>query len=622
MAKKNKGAGTSAQKGTAAHKIKLGVSLFVPLILVLGIIPLIVQMQLIPLPVDVHGFWTQDSAADFFSYYKSKALLLTAIYMICVFGYYKAQGLQDKLFQDKSLYLYFGAAAVFALFALLSTVFSNYISIAIWGGPERCEGLVMLLIYLIIMLYALWAYLHKPEFRYIILPLGFLTLITGLLGVFQFWGHDLFTTSFGKSIIIPEAYRSQGELKLLFEKGKIYGTMYHYNYMGSFGAMMVPLFLVLSLFLKERKQQIFCGIMTIIALFALLGSTSRAGIIGLSLATVCFLIFFGKKLLQHYKVTLGCIAVLVVFVIGVNMATGGLALARIPSLLNDMKALVSSSDVDYHDEIAVRHVDLQSDVATFTFQGDTLTIQKNSNHQPVFTINDGEQITAPAENSSLTVGDNHKIEIQYVPINEQNTPFLGIYLGDKIEFILGLYDDGFSFVDSRMNKIDYEEAPSIGFQGKEKLGSARGYIWSRSMPILLDSLLIGKGPDTFFAEFPQGDLLGKLYAYDTTQMIVDKPHNLYLQIGIDEGGIALLAFLVMMFAYLIDSFRLYALRKEYDPRQAVGAALALAIIGYLGAGFFNDSIVSVAPIFWALFGVGVAVNQINRKQIANDKIKQ
>ena len=57
---------------------------------------------------------------------------------------------------------------------------------------------------------------------------------------------------------------------------------------------------------------------------------------------------------------------------------------------------------------------------------------------------------------------------------------------------------------------------------------------------------IGKGPDTFFAEFPQGDLLGKLYAYDTTQMIVDKPHNLYLQIGINEGGIALLAFLVMM----------------------------------------------------------------------------
>ena len=215
-------------------------------------------------------------------------------------------------------------------------------------------------------------------------------------------------------------------------------------------------------------------------------------------------------------------ALLVVFVFGVNMVTGGLALARIPSLLNDMKALVSSSDVDYHDEIPVRHIDLQQDTATFTFQDGTLTIQKNSNHQPVFTTGDGQTLTAPGEDCSLTAG-NYKMELQYVPINDVNTPFLGIYLGDKIEFILGLYDEGFAFVDSRMNKIAYEEAPSIGFQGKEKLGSARGYIWSRSLPLMMDSLLIGQGPDTFFAEFPQGDLLGKLYAYDSAQTIVDKP---------------------------------------------------------------------------------------------------
>lgn len=210
--------------------------------------------------------------------------------------------------------------------------------------------------------------------------------------------------------------------------------------------MMVPLFLVLALFLKERKQQIFCGAMTIISLFVLLGSTSRAGIIGLALAAVCFLIFFGKKLVQHYKATLGCVALLVVFVFGVNMVTGGLALARIPSLLNDMKALVSSSDVDYHDEIPVRHIDLQQDTATFTFQDGTLTIQKNSNHQPVFTTGDGQTLTAPGEDCSLTAG-NYKMELQYVPINDVNTPFLGIYLGDKIEFILGLYDEGFAFVD-------------------------------------------------------------------------------------------------------------------------------------------------------------------------------
>ena len=334
-----------AQRQVNKQKIN-AIYLFVPIILVLGVIPLIVQMRLVPLSADVRVFWTQNSAADFFSYYKSKALILVVIYMLCVFGYYKAQGMKDKLLQNRSLYLYFGATAIFTLFALLSTALSDYKSIAVWGGPERCEGIIMILVYLFLMLYALWAYLHKPEFRYIVLPLGVLTCITGFLGVFQFWGHDIFFTEWGQKLIIPEVYRSQGELKGLFPEGKIYGTMYHYNYMGSFGAMMVPLFLVLALFAKERKQQIFCGLMTVIALFVLLGSTSRAGVIGLALTAVCFLIIFGRKLVQHYKVTLGCLAVVVIFVIGINIVTGGLALARIPSLFNDMKALVSSNDVD------------------------------------------------------------------------------------------------------------------------------------------------------------------------------------------------------------------------------------------------------------------------------------
>lgn len=606
MAKKQKAEAVRLEKKEA---VKLGIGLFAPLILVLGVIPLIVRMKLVWLPENAAPFWTQDYASDFFSYYKSRALMLTAVYMVAVFGFYKASGLKSQVRQNKALRFYFGGAAVLAVFTFLSTLFSDYKGIALWGGPERCEGMFMMLIYLLIMLYAMWAFSHKPAFKYIAVPLGVLTFITGFLGVFQFFGHDIFTTDFGKRLIVPASYLAQGELKMLFPYGKIYGTMYHYNYMGSFGAMMVPLFLVLTLFLKDRKAKIFCGAAAVAALFALLGSTSRAGIVGVLLAAVCFVAIFAKKLKEHYKVTAGCAAALLILVLVVNIATGGLALARIPSLLNDVKALVSASDMDYHNEIPVRHIDLQADSATFTFQNDTLTIQKNSNNQPVFASGSGQTATAPAQDAGLTVGG-HNLELQYV----NNVPYLGLYIGDSIEFILGLYDEGFAFVDSRMNIIHYEEAPYIGFEGKEKLGSARGYIWSRSLPVMLERPILGHGADTFIAEFPQGDLLGKLYAYGTTQMLVDKPHNLYLQMGISYGVVALLVFIAMMAAYIIDSFRLYALREKYSVTQAVGTAVTLAVIGYLGAGFFNDSIVSVAPIFWALFGVGVAINQLNKKE--------
>ena len=611
MAKKQKTAALQPEKRDA---VKPGIGMFIPLILVLGVIPLLVRMKLVWLPEAAAPFWTQDYAADFFSYYKSRALMLTAVYMVAVYGFYKSAGLKGSLRKNNALKIYFAGAAVLAVLAFLSALFSDYKGIAIWGGPERCEGMFMMFVYLLIMLYAMWAFSHKPEFTYIAVPLGVLTFITGFLGVFQFFGHDLFTTDFGKSLIVPASYLAQGELKMLFPYGKIYGTMYHYNYMGSFGAMMVPLFLVLTLFLQDKKARVFCGAATVVSLFALLGSTSRAGIVGVVLAAVCFIVIFAKKLKEHSKITAGCVGALLVLVLIVNIATGGLALARIPSLFNDLGALVSSSDVDYHNEIPVRHIDLQNDQVTFEFQNDTLMIQKNSNNQPVFVSSSGQTATAPAQDSSLTV-DGRTFELQYV----NNVPYLGLYLGDSIEFIVGLYDEGFCFVDSRMNRIDYVEAPSIGFDGKEKLGSARGYIWSRSLPVMLESPVFGHGADTFFAEFPQGDLLGKLYSYGTTQMIVDKPHNLYLQMGISYGVIALIAFVVMMMAYLIDSFKLYALREKYSVQQTIGAAIALAVIGYLGAGFFNDSIVSVAPVFWALFGIGVAMNQLNKKENATEE---
>lgn len=621
MTKKQKNSVPVKSNRKNSTQLKLGLASTLPLILILGIIPLVVHMQLVPVSANVQSFWKDNYATDFFSYYKSRLLILTAIYMIFAFAYYKSQGLKDAIFQDKSLYIYFGAIAIFALFAIVSTLFAQYKNVAVWGAPERCEGIGMILVYVLILLYALWTYLHKPEFKYILLPLGFLTTVTAFLGVFQFFGHDLFTTAFGQKFIIPATYRAQGTLQLLFERGKIYGTMYHYNYMGSFGAMMVPLFLVIALFAKEHKQKIFCGIMTILSLFLLLGSTSRAGIIGISLAAICFLIFFGKKLIEHAKTTIACIAALIVLVFGVNFVTDGLALARIPSLFNDMKAIVSSSNIDYHDEIPVRHIDLQTDSVTFTFHDNTtLTIQKNEQGNPVFATSDGQVLIAPDENATVYPA-NQKLELQYAEKDGKKTPFLGLYINNDIEFILGLFDDEFSFVDSRMNRIEYVEAPYIGFEGKEKLGSARGYIWSRSLPMLLEHIIVGSGPDTYFAEFPQGDYLAKLYAYDTVQMLVDKPHNLYLQIGIQQGGISLVAFLVLIGAYLVESFRLYALRKNYTTQDITGAALALAIIGYLGAGFFNDSIVSVAPIFWALLGVGIAINYLNRKQRSTESAK-
>ena len=175
-------------------------------------------------------------------------------------------------------------------------------------------------------------------------------------------------------------------------------------------------------------------------------------------------------------------------------------------------------------------------------------------------------------------------------------------------------------------RFDPVNADHIGFEGKETLGSSRGYIWSRTLPLLKNCLLTGYGADTFAYVFPQNDVLAKYYSYEQFgegfYITVDKPHNMYLQIFYGNGLIAFAAFLAICVFYLVDCFRLYALRREYRPEQIMGAAVMLGVVGYLAAGMFNDSVVHVAPLFWILLGVGAALNTINRRADRNIKVDE
>lgn len=74
---------------------------------------------------------------------------------------------------------------------------------------------------------------------------------------------------------------------------------------------------------------------------------------------------------------------------------------------------------------------------------------------------------------------------------------------------------------------------------------------------LKSAVFIGYGPDTFAMYFPQHDISGKVKAYGTDDIIVDKPHNMYLQNAVNTGILSLLAFLVMIISYFLSSIKLY-----------------------------------------------------------------
>ena len=136
--------------------------------------------------------------------------------------------------------------------------------------------------------------------------------------------------------------------------------------------------------------------------------------------------------------------------------------------------------------------------------------------------------------------------------------------------------------------------------------------------MLSDTIIKGYGPDNFLVAFPQHDYWAKTYVYRNSQMITDKPHNMYLQWGINNGVVALLSLLVVFCIYLFRSGRELFRWNHSDPDRTFKVGLLCAVVGYLTAGMFNDSITSIAPIFWTLLGLGIAMMETDNEKGKTD----
>lgn len=598
---------------------------FLPIILMLIVVPFMTRMTVQTPAQYIIEAWGQPGIIDFNSFYKSIGIIvLSAIMILSLFFTFKKQNLKT----GKELNIMYTAFGVYALLTIASAIFSSYPELAYWGQPERYEGLWVNLSYMIMMMYTIYILKSEKDLKYVIIPLSVLTIATAFLGVFQYFGLDLLTqTSIGQSLILPKEYLSQVEnLSLTYQSGKVYGTMYHYNYAGSFGAMVVPLFATLAIFIKDKKLRLTFGVLTLISMFVLFGSTSRAGLIGLVFAGLFFVIIFYKDIFSSIKLIGIIAATLVVVVIALNFVTGGTIFERIPSLINDALAIFTQSDetFDYKDHILVRDiVNNQDGSVTFVMQENKLTMSAGKNDVEFRDQNgiivDFERIDGAYQTSnSRFIGYTAEILLPKGSTEQDLPGGLQLYTPDGGMFpIIVSQEEMYLANIYTQQKIDLGDVESIGFVGKEKLGSARGYIWSRSLPLLRDNILLGSGPDTYWLEFPQEDLLGKYYAYGTPQILVDKPHNLYLQIAFNGGIISLLAFIVAIGMYLLQSIKLYLGKKEKTNLMVYGSGFTLAVIGYLGAGLFNDSLVSVAPIFWIILGTGIGINYLIKKNLEN-----
>ncbi|SDI06161.1 O-antigen ligase family protein [Desulfosporosinus hippei] len=591
--------------------------ILLPLMFLLAVVPLIVYLKVVTLSGASFELWTgQKENMDFASYYKMVWILISSVLSLLVLALMVA----FKGTKTLRVSFYYIPIAVYIFFVILSTEFSKYIDIALTGFPDRYEGMYVLLAYMVMLVVTMNLVKNEQHIKVLIGSLFIGAFIIGLIGVFQYIGYDFFKSNFGKALMLPSIYEPHADnLQFQFDKYVIYSTLYHLNYVGSYMAMLFPLTFTLFVLTKKVWLKVLFALLSLLMAVNWLGSTSRAGMFGGAIAIIILMIMINKVIVRHWKYFLSGLIILGLLVFGLNLMSNGYLASRIGSLVNNAVEMTQSTGQD----------DFKAKAATMPLQA--LDIEGNqgtlvtSTETLIFSINGSKITFMDKDNIPINMSFDKKtgkinlLDLRYVDykLNIGKLDDMRVLLLSKgtLNFKFKIDDNQVALLNNSNQVLNLDPVEKWGFEGKELLGSSRGYIWSRSIPLLKNTIYMGYGPDTFAAYFPQNDIFGKYYAYNGDMwQIVDKPHNLYLQVGLNTGIISLLALLSLFIAYFVSSIKLYVKNEYSDFVSQAGVGIFVAICGYLGAAFFNDSVVSVAPVFWILLGLGISANYMIRQQ--------
>ncbi len=588
-------------------------SIIVLLMLSVVVVPLIVKLHFVPVsPYEFKLVRSTETFPDVFSYYKTVVLMLFAslIFMLSVL---EALTNRTRDFHWKSPV--FICMSAYVLFVVLSSVFSPYPYLALHGASQRYESVWVLLGYVTLFL-ASYLYINERVYlRYMVGAFFISMCMIGTIGFFQFIGQDFFATDIANKLVLGKYYAQMAPLQIVFKD--VYSTLYNPNCIGLYASMFIPFCVVIFALMPLRSILKYVSLwFALLMAVNLIGSNSAGGFIATA-ASLFFLIvlavvyFIYTKKYKHVTKTVSIsIATLLVFIF-CFVLTNGYVRDRVVSIVDAIASATSSDTPYFLKSIAVHGYEAEF----VTSKGNiTLVYDKSTNDihfrndqnvffEPVSITDDPDNKGGKLYNFAIdNVGN---ISMQYV------MEIMSFSIGDTI-FMLHVGDNGFEGLSKDLKTFDFNTPiKSIGFKNKETFATGRGFIWSRSIPLALDSFFLGSGPDTFVMRFPQNDVLAKAKAFGNPYMVVDKPHNFYLQTAVTTGLLSMVCLVVLFMFYICQTIKLILKTQHHSYNLVMQVAFLGAIVGYLVALLSTDSVVSVAPVFWVMLGTGFGINKLS-----------
>ncbi|QIB68156.1 hypothetical protein Ami103574_02005 [Aminipila butyrica] len=571
-------------------------------------------------------FWTNsgNDLTEFFSYYKMVAIVICAV-LALVFLLYRVFT-QSFFIKRSSYYIPMG---VYMLFVMISHGLSEYKDFSLWGWNDRFEGTVTLLAYMVMLFFVINTINHERNVKWIIYPTAAVSFLLSLLGLSQALNHDFFQTSLGKKLITPTWFWDQVDsLTFTFKNREIYQTVYNINYVSFYLTLLLPLFGLLFIHSVSKgktepfwKKLLWAGLFGL-NMYNLIGSQSSGGFLGMFAVVVIAIILLNKTIINWWKPLISLLIL--------TLIIGGITYERwMPELTGAAHGVLgteqtnktetktdsdSSSDRGYIDYISTEGNDIN-----ISYEGNAVTFTTYPQNPIAIKITDGDgkdlNIT-PLESPSNTFRIDDERFANFIIGPAQDSAGINYFIIsiDDTEWTFAIIEgQDVRYRNTLGNLVPLSKVPAIGWTDNQDFGSGRGYIWSRTLPMMKSTALIGHGADTYCIYFPQNDYVGKYNADWKLNIVTDKPHNMYLDAWIGTGGISVLALCALWLIYIAQSIRCFWKREFHTFTEYTGLGIFLGICGFLVSGFVDDSTVSVMPMFYGLLGTGIAINIMLKK---------
>ncbi len=585
------------------------------LALIIGIVPLIVISKVVFFS-DIEKISLGDGPKlDIFSYYKMVVLLLCTAAGLLI---YLVKRDTNPMSDNKKIY--YIPASIYLLSVFFSAVASEYKNIAFWGYYDRYEGAFVLISYIIVLFLSMNLIIEEKLIKIIFICLVSSSFIISVIGILQYFGIN--PVYYIATATTPGSVKVK--LSPSIEPRSVYSTLCNPNYVGSYMAMILPICILLFIFVKKVLYKAALAALLCITVVSWIICDSRAGIVGGIIALFVLVVMYRRKLLKHKWIIASIALLLCGGLVVMNFATNGSVFARltrITSITSKDNAAENSGALETVIK-GLADVSMNKDRAKIVTDKGTLQIVLLDTGEIKLVDENGKELDFSLDNDMISINDERLSNIKLE--NKSMDGTMLVYYNDYKLIDIIFTDTGLMSSENRWMPYRNDKAiETFGFKGMETYGSNRGYIWSRTIPLLKDTILLGHGPDTFSMYFPQYDYVAKLKYYLTGSIFVDKPHNYYLQTAMNTGVVSLLALLALFGIYFITSIKVY-IKEEFSTFKSIaGLACFAAFCGYAVSAFFNDSVVSVAPVFWILFGSGIGINiSLIKDKNKNTTVKQ